>query len=317
MAQAARAEPSVVRSDKVPAGFVTRGDSFSKLRSLADSPVRRASHDQEGDLEDETSELSAVERWAPTRVDEDDSAVEPWVPEAGRGDDEDSDDSGVEDSPYVPRLPGAADESTSSTVGTPAPEEDDETSLSEYMIRVNTQTDLAGENPFAFFSPARVSDSVTSGATETPPKQQHQQQTPPKLAVSGGERSPSKKHVPSASLRIQHNDMWLSQFILPMAADEAKLKRLSAVGTSSQSLTPTKLVEKKEISTLRFNVENTFIAVQALELQLEQDLAAAKPLVGEEEFLKLVARCLNLRKQALVACLQAAQRASQPQPPPQ
>ncbi len=90
---------------------------------------------------------------------------------------------------------------------------------------------------------------------------------------------------------------------------QQKLKQLEAVGTSSRNLTPDK--HDKEIATMRYNVENTMMAVQALEQQLEQDLAAAKPTLPEAEFLKLMNRCLNLRKAALIACLQAVNRSNE------
>jgi|JI10StandDraft_1071094.scaffolds.fasta_scaffold4055030_1 N-dimethylarginine dimethylaminohydrolase len=59
---------------------------------------------------------------------------------------------------------------------------------------------------------------------------------------------------------------------------------------------------------MRFNVENALLAVNALEEQLEHDLEKLKTALSEKEFLTLMQRCLNLRKQALIACLQAAQR---------
>jgi hypothetical protein len=272
---------------QVPSGFLMKENSLSKLQSLA-SPVRRgAGGGGDRATEDETSELSVVEKWAPTRS-------------VGEGEDSDE-DSGVEDSPYAPRLPGGV--STASTEPATFEHEDDDTSMSEFMIRVNTNTDLNAENPIAFFSASSrpASDSVITSSPGSD---------------GLAERSPNRKNYSSASLRIQHAEVWLRQFVLPLAADEDKLMRLSAVGGSSQNLTPVKLQESKELSTLRFNVENTLLAVQALEMQLEQDLANVKPFLGEEEFLKVLSRCLNLRKQAMIACLQATQRAAGPQQGP-
>ncbi len=62
-------------------------------------------------------------------------------------------------------------------------------------------------------------------------------------------------------------------------------------------------------ATLRYTVEQAHLGVRALESELEEALAAAKPQLSDEDFLKLVSRALNLKKQALVACLQAVQRA--------
>ena len=104
----------------------------------------------------------------------------------------------------------------------------------------------------------------------------------------------------------------MQRFVMPRAADEEKARRLEAVGASSMSLTPTKLDEHgEEVGQLRFKTETSLQAVHALEAQLEEDLARLAPQLGETEMLKLITRCLNLKKQALIACVQAAQRADE------
>jgi hypothetical protein len=172
--------------------------------------------------------------------------------------------------------------------------EDEMDVSSELLIRVNTETDLKAPNLMAFFSPPSPNSSANNSAADS--------------ITQGGK--PVKKKLtennPSASLRVQHSDVWLNQFIMPQIQDEEKARKLEAVGGSSNNLTPQKT--RKQIETLRTNVENSHFAVDALELQLEDDLKRLKDILPQDEFLKLVARCLNLKKQALTACLQASAR---------
>lgn len=336
--------------------------------------------------EDDTSALSVLEKWAPTRRisgedsvavrhEEDDetsalSVREGWaVTKKVDEEDDDDDDEGEVDSPCVERLPAVAITTTPSDGGqnvgslpmassgvarTPVSaadilrrtksngedEDDDDdddfedgdederqkrleeevgklrgdldddntVESSEYnLIRVNTETDLGMENPFMVYS--------------TPTRDQnhhhhHQNRTPENGTVEswGIQKRPDskaspKKVEPSASLRVQHSDVWLNQFILPPVADEAKAAQLEAIGGSRRSLTPAK--DSKEVSQLRYSVEQSHAAVEALEQQLEEDLRAAKLIMSDLDFLKLVSRCLTLKKQALVACVQAAQRGMQ------
>lgn len=150
---------------------------------------------------EETSELSVAANWAPTkRVDSDGEEakrVEAVVEK------EESSDEGVEDSPLIsrPLAPVEKPVGLDDVVN-----EDDETSMSEYMIRVNTGTDLKAENPLGFFSPTRdvVTTSDAKVAKESPTRKEG--------GIKPSERTESpKKHVPSASLRVQHNDIWLRQ----------------------------------------------------------------------------------------------------------
>ena len=64
------------------------------------------------------------------------------------------------------------------------------------------------------------------------------------------------------------------------------------------------------MATLRYDVHESHAGLGLLTEELETALASAQDSIGEEEFLQLLSRCLKLRKQAMVACLQAVQRAN-------
>ncbi len=228
-------------------GFLTKMDSLSKLHLLGKSNNTSSTEGTADDFE-ETSELSAA-NWAKTNiveqhsppkqqpddVDTSELSVAPnWAPTKRVADhNSESSEEGVEDSPYIPRPPPAVD--PPSVAFDDVVNEEDEISMSEMsemMIRVNTATDLAAENPFAFFSPPRDVDSRSQAPLqEQQPRQPEHQPSQPSPAKESPSRktredfakdSPSKKYVPSASLRVQHNDAWLRQFILPLPHDEVK-----------------------------------------------------------------------------------------------
>ena len=67
--------------------------------------------------------------------------------------------------------------------------------------------------------------------------------------------------------------------------------------------------ESREVATLRLNVENSHFALRAMEKELEESLAQLQGIIPPKDFLQVVARCTNLRKQAVAACLQASLRA--------
>lgn len=248
--------------------------------------------EQEGDSE--TSQLSMAEGGF-TRT----------VPDYEEEEDEDFDDSADDVNDDRVELEGEFDQLQRAASGVDLDGLDDESS--ELMIRVNTQTDLKVPNEFAVFSVPRSTNSKSSPSpspTTTPVKSNTS-------TASSAEKvsSASKKKVgPSESLRVQHGDLWLNQFILPRAASETKLAMLQEVGRSSNMLTPPR-TEDKKITTLRTNVENSHFALDAMEVELEEMLARLQQLIPPEEFLPVVARCLNLKKQAIAACIAATTRA--------
>lgn len=124
------------------------------------------------------------------------------------------DDGGVEDSPE-----------TESQQNPHMYDESDETS--EFpMIRINTQTDLQVDSPLAYLSKQHPhSSSSPSGSSRGggPPDVPDVSPIKPRPSPKSSSKSSPQ---PSASLRIQHNDVWLNQFILPRAHDEAKAAKL-------------------------------------------------------------------------------------------
>ena len=229
----------------------------------------------ESHVDDESSCLSiASEKWAPTVLESDE-------------DDNEQDDSSDGDDLEALR-------DVALKIDFEGQEALDDDEPSSEMIRVNTNTDLHAFNPIAFFS-SKSPDSVSRVHVE-----------------SSSSSTKSARHVPSPSdsLRVQHGDVWLNQFILPRAHNEVNAKRLESVGKSSSNLTPTRVRENRELATLRTNVENSHFALQSMEDELDVSLLALQAQIPAEEFLKVVQRCLNLRKQAMAACLQASMRAA-------
>lgn len=193
-----------------------------------------------------------------------------------------------------------------------ADDDDFSTDASECMIRINTQTDLCVDSPLAFLSTAKKAEP----RTPTPHKTPAARNMGPKNLAGATPASnrpyndnPPAKNVPTASLRLQHSDAWLNQWVLPRSSDERKASKLEAVG-SFKNLHGGTVTDEKAITALRFSVEQTALGVDALELELETQLRQAKFMLPEADFLKVLARVLNLKKQALAACVQAVERAN-------
>lgn len=92
------------------------------------------------------------------------------------------------------------------------------------MIRINTQTDLRADQPMAFYSPASAAPTSTPKprpAGTSPSKPRPTSNSSPSKAAAGG---------PSASLRVQHSEAWMSQFVLPLANNDEHAAQLEEMG---------------------------------------------------------------------------------------